>query len=199
MTKTQLLDLPNELLLFIFQYLKSTDLVHGFFDIQSIRIQALIQSFILKLDISQENEQWIETYLPNLFLQQNINKLRLQDKHLNFISKYLSLIDIESMHILSSDWTTDMLKEGINNVRQHLKQLSIIFTYPHGKGDIASHLFQSDSQLKYLNVIGRFLYFENHEINTCTSLTYLSIELEGVHRVFTLIEHLPNLEELKVK
>ncbi|UJR36599.1 hypothetical protein I4U23_029319 [Adineta vaga] len=33
----------------------------------------------------------------------------------------------------------------------------------------------------------------------CTQLTYLSIELEGMYRVFLLIENLPNLEELKVK
>jgi hypothetical protein len=102
------------------------------------------------------------------------------------------------MHILSSDWTTDILKKGIDYLRQRLKRLSITFTYPHGKGDIASHLFQLNSQLEYLNVTGRFLYFDDHEINTCTLLTYLSIELEGIHRVFTLIEHLPRLQELKV-
>jgi hypothetical protein len=198
MTKTQLLDLPNELFPFIFQHLKSSNLVQSFSKVQSLRIQALIQSFISHLDISQETDQWIEIYLSDLFIQQNIISLRLQDKHIDIISKYLLLTDIQSMHILSSDWTTDILKKGIDYLRQSLKRLSITFTYPHGKGDIASHLFQLNSQLEYLNVTGRFLYFDDHEINTCTLLTYLSIELEGIHRVFTLIEHLPRLQELKV-
>jgi hypothetical protein len=198
MIKTQLLDLPNELFPFIFQYLKSANLVQIFFEVQSLRIQALIQSFLLHLDISQETDQWIQTYLPDLFMQLNLIAIRLQDKHINFILKYFLSTDIQSMHILSSDWTTDILKEGIDYFRQRLKRLSVTFTCPHGKGDIASHLFQSDSQLEYLSVTGRFLYFDNHEINTCTLLTYLSIELEGVHKVFTLIEHLPRLQELMV-
>ncbi|CAF4356609.1 unnamed protein product, partial [Adineta steineri] len=54
-------------------------------------------------------------------------------------------------------------------------------------------------QYEYLNITGRFLYFDYDDINICTLLTYLSIELEGMHRVFALIEHLPNLQELKVK
>jgi len=198
MPKTQLLDLPNELFLFIFQYIKSSHLVQAFSQLQSPRIQALIQPFLYNLDISEETDQWIQTYLPDLFVQQTIIALRLQDKHLDVISKDLLSNNLQSIHILSSDWTTDLLKEGIDSLHQRLKRLSITFTYPHGKGDIASNLFQSNSQLEYLNVTGRFLYFDNHEINTCIRLTYLSIELEGMYRVFMLIEHLPNLEELKV-
>lgn len=198
MTKTQLLDLPNELFAFIFQHLKSSNLIQAFSEVQSLRLRALIQPFISHLDISEENDQWIELYLPNLTIQQNILALRLQDKHINIIAKFFLSTDIQSMHIRCSDWTTDILKEGIDYLRQHLKRLSITFTYPHGKGDIADQLFQSDSQLEYLNVTGRFLYFDNHEINTCTLLTHLSIELEGMHRVFTLMENLPRLQELKV-
>jgi hypothetical protein len=198
MSKTRLFDLPNELFLFIFQYIKSSHLVQAFFQLQSPRIQALIRPFLYRLDISEETDQWIQTYLPDLFVQQTIIAIRLQDKHLDFISKDLFTNDLQSMHILSSDWTTDLLKEEINSLRQRLKRLSITFTYPHGKGDIANDLFQSDSQLEYLNVTGRFLYFDNHEINTCIQLTYLAIELEGMYRVFMLIEHLPNLKELKV-
>ncbi|CAF0994391.1 unnamed protein product [Adineta steineri] len=199
MIKTQLLDLPNELFLYIFQYIKSSHLVQIFSEIKSFRIQALIQSFISHVDISQESEQWIQTYVPNLFNQQNLIALRLQDKYLANISQYLSSSDIQSMHVISSDWTTDILKEGLDHIQQHIKQLWITFTYPHGKGDIANQLFQSDSQYEYLNITGRFLYFDYDDINICTLLTYLSIELEGMHRVFALIEHLPNLQELKVK
>lgn len=198
MMKTQLLDLPNELFLFIFQYLKSSDLIEIFLPIESIRIQSLIQISISKVDISEKTKQWIEIYLSDLFFQQIIQTFRLQDKHVNLISNYFLTSNIQSMHILSSDWTTDILKEGIDYIRKYLKDLSITFTYPHGKGDIANYLFQSDTQLEYLNVNGRFLYFDNHDIKKCDSLKYLSIELEGVHRVFILVQNLPKLEELKV-
>ncbi|CAF2799969.1 unnamed protein product [Rotaria sp. Silwood2] len=199
MTKTQLLDLPNELFPFIFQYLNSKNLMQAFSNVESLRIQTLIQPFLSHLDISQETDQWIQTYLPVLFNQQNIVAVRLQDKHINFIMKNLLLSKIQSMHIFSSDWSTDLLKEALNHFRQYLKQLSITFTCPHGKGDIASHLFQFDSQLEYLNITGRFLFFDNNEINACTRLTHLVIELEGMHRVFILIKHLPKLRQLKVK
>ncbi|CAF3822933.1 unnamed protein product [Rotaria sordida] len=199
MTKAQFLDLPNELFPFIFQYLNSTNLIKTFFNVESLRIQTLIQSFLSHLDISQETDQWIQTYLPILFNQYNIIALRLQDKHINLILKNFLLNKIQSIHLFSSDWNTDLLKEGLNHFRQCLKQLSITFTYPHGKGDIASHLFQCDCQLEHLNITGRFLFFDNNDINTCTRLTYLSIGLEGMYRVFILIKHLPNLEQLKVK
>src|ERR1700722_4805226 len=98
MRKTQLLDLPNELFPYIFQHLKSSDIVQAFSEIQSHRIQALIHPFISHLDISQETDQWILTYLPNLFIQQNILALRLQDTHIDFISKYFLSTNIQSMH-----------------------------------------------------------------------------------------------------
>ena len=197
--KTNLFDLPNEIFILIFQYLKSTFLVQLFSDIQSIRVRTLIKSLLSHLDISQETDQWIQTYLPDLFNRQDIIALRLQDRHIAFVSSYLELTRIQSMHVISSDWNTDILKENLEHIRQYLQQLTITFTCPHGQGNIASYLFQSDSQLQYLNIIGRFQFFDNHEITTsCHRLTYLSIELEGMHRLFILMKHLPNLEHLKV-
>lgn len=195
---TQLLDLPNELLLLVFQYIKSSDLVRAFLDVQSARIQLLIRSFLHHLDISEETLPWIKTSLPKLFAQQTISALRLQDEHLPSLCQDFPFVDFQSMQILSSDWTTDILKEGIECFRQRLKQLSITFTNPHGKGDLANHLFQSDSSLEYLCIIGRFLYFDQCDIHTCTALTHLEIELEGMYRVFILMEHLPQLRVLKV-
>ena len=195
---TQLLNLPNELFLLVFQYIKSSDLVRAFLDIQSARIQLLMRSFLHRLDISQETLPWIETYLPKLFTEQGITALCLQDDQLRPLCQDFPFVDLQSMHIRSSDWTTDFLKEGIECFRQRLKQLSITFTCPHGKGDIANYLFQSDSSLEYLCIIGRFLYFDQCDIRTCTPLTHLEIELEGMYRVFILMEHLPQLRVLKV-
>ena len=56
---TSLLDLPNELFAVIFQYLRSIDTFRAFWNIQSRRIQDLIEPFIKALDISQESDQFI--------------------------------------------------------------------------------------------------------------------------------------------
>ncbi|CAF1215228.1 unnamed protein product [Adineta ricciae] len=201
MSTTQLFSLPNELFPYIFQYLSSSQLVELLADVQSRRLQALIHSFITNLDISQQTDQWLQHYLPRIFSNSNLNALRLQDRHIpSFYSDFLSS-NIQSIQVISSDWTTDLLKQGLNYIRQqhHLKQLSIVFTCLHGKGDVANDLFRHDSQFQHLIVTGRFLYFDLNEIEQCNQLRSLSIELEGMHRVFMLIENLPNLQELKVK
>lgn len=198
MTKTHLLDLPNELFPFIFQYLNSTDLIEVFSDTQCLQMELLAKLFVSYLDISQKTDKWIHKYLPDLLRQQNIIALRLQDKHIALIYEYLPSSHLQSMHIFSSDWTTDALKQGLAHFRQHLKHLSITFKCLHGKGDIANYLFQSDCKLEYLTITGRFLFFDNKDISTCTQLTHLSIELEGMYRVFVLMKHLPNLQQLQV-
>ncbi|CAF2759333.1 unnamed protein product [Rotaria sp. Silwood2] len=96
-------------------------LAQAFFKVQSLRIQTLIQPFVSHLDISDETDQWIQTYLRDLFAEQNIVTLHLQNKHIAVVSKYLLSIDIQSMHVVSSDWTTDILKEEIGHLRQSLK------------------------------------------------------------------------------
>mgnify|MGYP001029737409 FL=1 len=198
-TRTQFLDLPNELFPYIFQYLKSSKLVEVFSKIPCNRIQSLIQSHIYHLDISSESYEWVETYLADLFSRQIIYAIRLQDKHINYLSKYVFQTDIQSVHILNSDWSTDILKNGLDQLRQTIRQLTITFTYPHGKGDIANHLFRSDSRIECLNITGRFLYFDMTDIEICSKLTNLSIELEGMRRLFIILEHLPQLTDLKVK
>ncbi|CAF4510454.1 unnamed protein product [Rotaria socialis] len=199
MTKTELLDLPNELFPLIFQYLNSKNLIQTFFNVQSNRIQILIQPFISHLDISQETNQWIQTYLPDILNQQNVLALRLHAKQITLILPYVLLSKIQSMHIFDSHWSTDTLKQGLDQFGQRLKRLSITFTDPYGQGDLASHLFQRYCQLEYVNITGRSLFFGTNEISTCTKLTYLSVELEGMHRVFILMQNLPNLQQLKVK
>lgn len=194
-----LFDLPNELFLSIFQHVPSTDLIEAFYPIESTRLQALIRSFITHLDISQRTDQWIDTYLPDLLSKHLVVALRLEDRQLASISAHLQSTDVQAMHILNSDWSTDILKEALDLVRQQLKHLFITFTYAHGQGDLAGHLFQSDSTIEVLAVTGRFLYFQKNQLNVCPRLKSLAIELEDMHRLFLLLQHLPNLEELKVR
>ena len=195
---SQLLDLPNELFSFIFQHLTSAQLIQAFFHRDSSRLQALIEPFVAHLDISRETDLWLDTYLPELVRQYNIDALRLNDAQIPQIVDQLLVIDVPCLHILSSDWTTEMLKRAIDQLRGRVKKLWVTFVYSHGKGDIARHIFHSDSSLEYLSVVGRFLFFEPTEIETCTRLTHLTVQLEGMNRLFVLLEHLPNLEDLKV-
>ncbi|CAF1462369.1 unnamed protein product [Rotaria sordida] len=67
-------------------------------------------------------------------------------------------------------------------------------------GDLATYLFQSDSQLEHVTINDCTLFIINDDdIGICTRLTHLSVVLEGMHPVFILIKHLPNIHELKVK
>jgi hypothetical protein len=193
-----LLDLPNELFPFIFQYLRSIDILKAFSDIQSRRVRALIQPFLTQLDISQESNEWIQNYLSAVFIKHQIMAIRLQMKHLTFISEHLLSTNIQSMQVINWDFDFDFSEQVVSQLLRNVKKLLFAFPELGESSDIVSQLFQSDSQLEHLTIRDCGLVLYDDEIGTCTRLTYLSVELEGIHPVFILIKHLPNLQELKV-
>ncbi len=197
-SKTLLLDLPNELFPFIFQYLRSIDILKAFSDFQSHRLQALIQPFITRLDISQESNQWIQIYLPDVFTKHEIIALRLQMKHLPFIKEHLLSTNIQSIQVINWDFDFDFSQEVVDHLSRNLKKLSFAFAEIGENGDLARQLFRSDSQLEHLTIKDCVLAFYDDQIETCTRITHLSVELEGMHPVFIFIQHLPNLQKLKV-
>ncbi|CAF0809366.1 unnamed protein product [Rotaria sp. Silwood1] len=198
-SKTSLFDLPNELFPCIFQYLSAIDLLKIFSDFESRRLQALIQPFIARLDISQESNEWIQNYLPNILTKNKIIALRLQMNHLVLISEHLLSTNIQSMQVTNWNVSIDFSEQIMAQLRRNLQKLSIVQPDDNEFSDLTSLLFRSDSQLKHLIIKDCVLYIFNGDIETCTRLTHLSIELEGMNPVFILIEHLPNLEELKVR
>jgi hypothetical protein len=197
-SKTLLLDLPNELFPFIFQYLSSIDILNAFIDFQSHLIQSLIQPFISRLDVSQESSEWIQTYLPDIIIKHEIIALRIEMKNLAFISEHLSSTGILSMEVIK--WYPDfqVSEEVMGQLRRHLKKLSMIIPELDESDELAHLLFRSDSQLKHLIIKDCVFCLWRVEISTCTQLTNLSVQLEGMHEVFVLVEHLPNLQELQV-
>ena len=197
--KTLLLDLPNELFPFIFQYLSSIDVLKAFSDLTSRRLQALIQPFITRLDISQESDEWIQTSLTDVFTKHEIIALCVQMKHLSIIAEYLLSTNIESMQLIQWNYDFDIPEEVIGQLRRHLKKLVMTNLGTDESHELPRLLFQSDSQLKHLIIDDCALCVSDDMISTCTQLTHLSIEIEGMYGVFVLIEHLPNLQELKVK
>lgn len=197
--KSHLLDLPNELILQIFQHLSASDLIEALFRIESARLRSLLSDFLVHLDLSNRTNQWLDEYLPHLIPLYPIHSVRCEDRQISPIMHYFPHMELESMEIFHSDWTTDLLKEALDSIRSRLKYLKILFTSTHGHGDIAQHLFQSDASIEHLVVSGRFLYFQKDQLNRTDRLKFLSIELEDVQRLSLLLHHLPRLEELKVK
>ncbi len=128
MTTTQLLDLPNELFFLILEYLSPIEILTAFFDLQSYRIQALIQPFIYSLDISEQDDQWIQTYLPGILSQRRIRDLRLLDPQINFVSKYLSIGDVQSIRVIVLDSKDESLDKDLVDDCQCLKKLSIMLS-----------------------------------------------------------------------
>jgi hypothetical protein len=196
-SKTLLLDLPNELFPFIFQYLRSIDIVKAFSDFQSHRFQCLIQPFITRLDMSQESNEWVQIHLPDLFNKYEIIALRLQMKHLTFMTDHLLSTNIQSIQVINWDFHFHFSEQVVDHLRRNLKKLLFVFPELGENADLVKQLFQSDSQLKHLTIKDCVLFLYD-EIEICPRLTHLSVELEGMRPVFILIEHLPNLQELKV-
>jgi len=195
---TSLLILPNELFPFIFQYLSSIDLLKAFSDCKSRRLQALIQPFISRLDVSQESIEWIQIHLPELFIKYDFIALRLQMKDLIFISEHLLSTHIQSLEMIKWNFDFHIPDEVMSQLRRNLKKLLFAIPELDEDSELVNHLFQSDSQLEHLIINDCVLRFYDHEIGICTRLTHLSVELDGMRPVFILVKHLPSLQQLKV-
>jgi hypothetical protein len=198
MTKTQLLNLPNELLLLIFQCLSSIELVTTFLGLQSYRIQALIQPLTSLLDISIQDDQWIQTYLPDALVQRRIHGLRLKDRQIRFMSKYLSVGDIHSIEVINFVLNNELVEEDLAELRRYLKKLSITVSYSMREENLIRQLFPRNSNSEYFSSKGRFFCPINDKVYAYPHLTHLSIGLAAVHSLFILLHRLPNLEILKV-
>ena len=92
------------------------------------------------------------------------------------------------------DFTSEMVRE----LRQNLKKLSLVFVGYDEMSYQDIPLLQFDSQLEHLIIKNCVLRYDDTILDISTRLTYLSVELEGIHPLFLFIQHLPNLQELKV-
>jgi len=198
MAKEQLLDLPNELLLFIFQYLSAIELITTFSGLQSSRIQALLEPFISCLDISEENDEWIQTYLPDALTQRQIVHLRLKDKQIHFVSRYLSSSNIQSMNVISLGLNSELSEDDRVELRQCLKKLYITVDCRIKKEKLIKELFPKNSNAEYFSSTGCFIYPVNDQVYSFAQLTHLSIGLPTIRDVFMLLHRLPNLQDLRV-
>ena len=200
MTTRRLVDLPSELLFLIFQYFTSIELLAIFTRLQCVRIEELLQSFISFVDISRETRVCIDRYLPYAITQCKIVRLRLQDKQINVVSKYLSSSDVQSMEVISLGSNDPIVEEDLFQLRGCLKELTIKILCSMERTIPAEDAFGD----RRTNEVLRFSYasrFFNQEKNSCANwphLTHLCIDLDTIYDVFVILNHLPNLQNLKV-
>lgn len=200
MTKSQLFSLPNELLLHIFQYLTSIEILAAFIDLQYARIERLLQSHLSFLDISQETIKWIDMYLPRALNTYKINGLRLQDKQINAVLKYLSLGDVQSMQVITMDSTDQIPDRDLLPLRECLKKLTIKVLCPIRRKIAIDECFAHCKiiMFPYFRYSGRFFHWRSISNGNWPYLTHLSIDLDTIHDLFIVLGCLPNLKDLKV-
>lgn len=197
-SKTSLFDLPNELFPYFLQYLSSIDIFKAFSDIQSDRLQTLIGPFLTAIDLTKESEQWIQSNLSEFSRRKAIRALRIELNHLALIPDDLFSIGIQSMEVINPDHELHCSEQIMLRLRQNLKKLTLT---SHVADEIeyeAVQFLRSDSQLTHLTINSCVRFYSDTPMEISTRLTYLSIALDGMKLVFTLLTHLPNLRQLKV-
>ena len=200
MTKSQLISLPNELLLHIFQYLTSVEILTAFIDLKCSRIERVLQSHISFLDVSEETIKWIDMYLPRALSEYKITGLRLQDKQINAILKYLSLGDVKSMQVISMDSTDQIPDRDLLPLRECLKKLTIKVLCPIRKKIQIDECYENRKiiMFPYFRYSGRFFHQRSVSNGNWPYLTHLSIDLDTIHDLFIVLGCLSNLKDLKV-
>lgn len=200
MTKSQLFSLPNELLLHIFQYLTSIEILTAFIDFQYVRIERLLQSHLSFLDISQETIKWIDMYLPRALRDYKISALRLNDKQINAVLKYLSLGNVQSMQVMNMDSTDPIPDQDLLPLRQCLEKLTIEVLCPIRRKITIDESYENRKIIlfPYFRYSGRFFHRRNVSNGNWPYLTHLSIDLDTIHDLFIVLGCLSSLEHLKV-
>ncbi|CAF0767050.1 unnamed protein product [Adineta steineri] len=178
-TRTQFLDLEDISLRCVFQYLSIQDRFTLFFDFFPCRIQPLLENFISFVNISNENDEWIQKYLPKALTQRKIFGLCLKEKQIDFVSKYFSLGDIQTIYLITT-YIND--KVSANYCIQLCQYLNKLVLLRDKKGE--------DKEIFIYPIVGQDYIFQN--------LTDLSINLSKIDSIFTILQRLPNLQTLKM-
>ena len=193
--RMQFLDLPNELLCNTFEYLTSAELLMAFAGLQSERVETLMQSYLSFVDISRETIEWIDMYLPYALIQCRIIGLRLQDKQISAVSKYLSLGDLQSMEVISWDSNDQISEEDLVPFRGCLKKLDIKILCSMKRKITIKGYYPRIVEMTYFSYSGRFFQSCVHWLH----LSHLSVDLDTMHDIFHILDCLSNLEDLRVR
>ena len=196
---TTLLHLPNELCSLIFGYLNSADLIQAFAEFRLPRLQALIDPFVIRLNIADRSLPWLEHYLPLVFAQHDVSSIYLRVEHLDLVSRLLPSTQVSAMEITTESAEALMAdKDLLKRLCRQLTDLSIRCPSMDESSDLVPLLLHADARIEQLAVHDCALYFEESMIAPRTHLTSLIVQLEGTHHLFLLLKHSPALEKLRV-
>ncbi|CAF1601359.1 unnamed protein product, partial [Didymodactylos carnosus] len=210
-SKSTFLLLPNELLLFIFIYLKSTEIIEIFFNLNA-RINNLIFSHkhINEIDITQVDQTWIKKYLH--ITQPCINKLKFEEQHLailfgqpSSLSQNIPLLYPKLHTIIFTeidDTHNDDIKMYIEQFKiLHQSTLILIFTCDIHQ-NLYIQLFQHNTHLETLHIDSNHIspsrddYFPR--ITQNFYIKHLHIALFCLYQTFILFENLLQLESIHI-
>jgi len=191
---TKLLDLEDLSFLCIFQYLSIRQRITLFIDLPHCRIQPLLQSFISFVDITNEDNEWIEEYLPQVLIQRKIRGLRLKEQQIHLISKYFTLGDIQTIELVTTCLSDEVPINDCTSVSQSLNKLVLLYDNDARYKQIRTIKYQTGEDL-----YSRYIYPIIGQNYTFHNLTDLSINLFEMHHIFNILSRSPNLQTLKVK
>ncbi|CAF1281294.1 unnamed protein product, partial [Didymodactylos carnosus] len=214
--------LPNELLFYIFVYLKSTEITEIFFNLNT-RLNQLIFSgydhYLDGIDLTDANGIWINNYL--MTIQPYIEKLKLKQLQLPLLfdisqpseNIFLAYPQLHTIILTDIDDNNDLFLMYLEKFKSLHQLTTLVLKF---KGHIHSHcchlLFQANTHLKTINIHSKYIatFRHNHDDSSPPLLPslmwtenfyiqHLHIRLYSLYQLCILFEYLLHLETIHVE
>ncbi|CAF0749327.1 unnamed protein product [Didymodactylos carnosus] len=192
-------DLPNELYVFLFNYLKSSDIFRLFSGL-NYRFNQLIRRYLRHIDLSRLSDIQLTNYLP-LLDAESVHALKLNDNYIEHIFLYRNLNHVTLVNIINekSKWPQFVA------VLKQFDYLKMIFVWDlcddtdeKCSSIICSNLFHPSCSLKELHLEHIYLTINENRIQPCLLLKRLLIGVRSDKDLHILMNNLPLIEYLKV-
>lgn len=209
MSRKCLEDLSAELLMIIFDYLTTIEILIGFFNLNK-RLRLIIYYYLqtgyrlTKIKLNQTNlltyQIFCKDILPNL--KSTITSFELGSNYfygqIDYFNQYqLQRLDTLKIHFIDSNKIINILEKFLNyNRLQWFDKINLILDEDIiGWNDQLPFCVQN-IPVRKLNLTGKIPYvFAQHLMTGCYSITHLTIHLKHDHDLLPLLYYLPNLIE----
>ena len=201
--------LPNEILLHIFDYLTSNEIIYSFIDCNQ-RLQHLLLTQRYHFKLPRTNLNFWNKTLP--IIGRQIQTLVINTDHLtvplDFFSNLTSMI-ISSPYVLPDGQLQSILNHQCFQQLHTLKIKNIILSKPSFDRDTLTDeqilfqtIFDNNNSLEvfeYLPSLSGLFYQIDDQLNSNTHIRSLTLNLIHFRDIFTLIEYTPNLTYLNTQ
>ncbi|UJR37504.1 hypothetical protein I4U23_030206 [Adineta vaga] len=204
---TCLEDLSTELLMSIFDYLTSIEVLVSFFNLNK-RFCLIIYYYLqtgyrlTQLKFHQTNYLTYKLFLKEILpkFKSTITSLQIgSDYHhgqIDYFNQYQLLrLDSITMHIIDPKNIIDILQKFLNYNRfQWFDKIHLIIDEETRGWDEQMHFCVQNIPVRELKITGKIPYvFAQHLMSGCYSITHLTIHLKFDHDLLPLLYYLPNL------